>query len=324
MDFNAKYKEYCSQYSPDEAKLQFVLLLKENNAAGIVLDSIDLSGADLSNVNLFMCKISNSNFANSIIINGEFTGSTIEKCDFSNSKMEKVGFGSATIKESQFFNSNLSSATFTSSQISTSDFRCVNLHSARMREAKLLECDFTGANMEHISISSTAVSNSVFNEVSLNGSRIRSIEGYETAHWIGTDIRDINFAGAYHLRRFIQDENYIYEFKNKSKMHLYYYYIWKITSNCGRSLSRWLILILIQIALFTIIYTIVEVDYGKYESVVSPLYYSISTMTTLGYGDVVPASGAAQIAASLQVVFGYIMLGGLLSILTNKLARRAD
>jgi hypothetical protein len=47
-------------------------------------------------------------------------------------------------------------------------------------------------------------------------------------------------------------------------------------------------------------------------------------MTTLGYGDVIPVSTGAQMIAMLQVLLGYIMLGGLLSIFSNKLARRAE
>ena len=37
-------------------------------------------------------------------------------------------------------------------------------------------------------------------------------------------------------------------------------------------------------------------------------------MTTLGYGDVLPASASAQVVASIQVVIGYFLVGGLLFI----------
>jgi hypothetical protein len=76
--------------------------------------------------------------------------------------------------------------------------------------------------------------------------------------------------------------------------------------------------------IFAIAYTRVGIDYGDYQTSLSPLYYSVVTMTTLGYGDAVPTSIAAQILASIQALLGYVGLGGLLSILSNKLARRAD
>ena len=55
----------------------------------------------------------------------------------------------------------------------------------------------------------------------------------------------------------------------------------------------------------------------------SALYFSIVTFTTLGFGDVVAASRAARVLVGLEVIVGYIMLGGLISILANKLARRS-
>ena len=75
---------------------------------------------------------------------------------------------------------------------------------------------------------------------------------------------------------------------------------------------------------FALAYARVGVDYGDHETSFSPFYYSVVTLTTLGYGDAVPASTAAQVLAALQALLGYVGLGGLLSILANKMARRAD
>jgi hypothetical protein len=68
----------------------------------------------------------------------------------------------------------------------------------------------------------------------------------------------------------------------------------------------------------------VAIDYGEYRTWFSPIYFSFVTLTTLGYGDAVPMSLTAQIVVSLQAVTGYMGLGGLLSILGNKMARRAE
>jgi hypothetical protein len=56
---------------------------------------------------------------------------------------------------------------------------------------------------------------------------------------------------------------------------------------------------------------------------ISFLYYSVVTFTTLGFGDIVPKIPILQIILMLEVILGYIMLGGLISILANKLARRS-
>ena len=52
-------------------------------------------------------------------------------------------------------------------------------------------------------------------------------------------------------------------------------------------------------------------------------YFSIVTFTTLGFGDVVADNTSARIFVTLEVIFGYIMLGGLISIFANKLASRS-
>ena len=53
------------------------------------------------------------------------------------------------------------------------------------------------------------------------------------------------------------------------------------------------------------------------------LYYSVVTFTTLGFGDIVPLTNGARLAVGAEVVCGYVMLGGLISIFANKLARRS-
>jgi hypothetical protein len=56
---------------------------------------------------------------------------------------------------------------------------------------------------------------------------------------------------------------------------------------------------------------------------VSFLYFSFVTFTTLGFGDITPIKWYAQIIVTIEVILGYGMLGGLISILANKLARRS-
>ncbi|WP_407635548.1 potassium channel family protein [Fundidesulfovibrio putealis] len=53
------------------------------------------------------------------------------------------------------------------------------------------------------------------------------------------------------------------------------------------------------------------------------MYFSFVTFSTLGFGDIHPVTPEARIWVMAEVMLGYIMLGGLISILANKLARRA-
>jgi len=56
-------------------------------------------------------------------------------------------------------------------------------------------------------------------------------------------------------------------------------------------------------------------------SLLTMIYYSVVAFTTLGFGDIAPVSPTGAIFVMIEVILGYIMLGGLISIFTNKLAR---
>ncbi|MCK5059517.1 MAG: two pore domain potassium channel family protein, partial [Candidatus Aminicenantes bacterium] len=103
--------------------------------------------------------------------------------------------------------------------------------------------------------------------------------------------------------------------------------------DCGRSIWRWALWSLLFAVFFAFIYHNVFYlqDHSLFEakhineiwSGFSFLYYSVVTFTTLGFGDIIPKSGWLQFWVMLEVTLGYIMLGGLISIFANKLARRS-
>ena len=53
------------------------------------------------------------------------------------------------------------------------------------------------------------------------------------------------------------------------------------------------------------------------------IYYSVVTFTTLGFGDITPKTLEASRWLMAEVILGYVMLGGLISIFANKIARRS-
>jgi hypothetical protein len=55
----------------------------------------------------------------------------------------------------------------------------------------------------------------------------------------------------------------------------------------------------------------------------TPYYFSIVTYTTLGFGDVKPNNVAGEILVSTEVILGYVTLGLLLAVLSDRIARRA-
>jgi hypothetical protein len=65
-------------------------------------------------------------------------------------------------------------------------------------------------------------------------------------------------------------------------------------------------------------------DYGeRCRTWFTPFYFSIVTYTTLGFGDVKPATLIGEIIVSTEVILGYTTLGLLLAVLAERLARRS-
>ena len=59
----------------------------------------------------------------------------------------------------------------------------------------------------------------------------------------------------------------------------------------------------------------------RFQDVVRGFYFSLTTFTTLGFGDVAPSNDWGAIAISLEVLSGYVMFGVLLTMLARKIVR---
>jgi len=126
------------------------------------------------------------------------------------------------------------------------------------------------------------------------------------------------------IDRMTKDAWYLGDFKAN---HPIIYWIWWIFADCGRSFLRWALWSIFLVFFFAAIFfslgkeafSITNLKFS-FETM---LYYSVVTFTTLGFGDITPQTIEASRWVMAEVIAGYIMLGGLISILANKLARRS-
>ena len=299
------------------------------NLAGRDLSGRDLTGADLSGADLTDARMIGTCLRDAVLIDAtlecaQVLGADLTGADLTGANAFSVVFGQSNLTDAVLFHAHLNDATFAHAKLTRADLRTADLEEARFREATLERADLSEARMVGADLSGAHVGHATFRNADLSRARLRAVTGYSSAEWIGIEMPDANFAGAYAVRRTIMDQNYLYEFRNKSGWHKAIYHIWSITSDCGRSFARWVLWTAIIALLFAIAYTYVDIDYGDYETLLSPLYYSVVTMTTLGYGDALPASTLAQVIAMVQVVIGYMTLGGVLSIFATRMGRRAE
>ena len=94
----------------------------------------------------------------------------------------------------------------------------------------------------------------------------------------------------------------------------------------GRSLTRVAAVAFGLATLYGVIYRVFPqiLDYqGSANSWFTPYYFSLVTYTTLGFGDIRPATLAGELIVGSEVLLGYTTLGLLLSVLAQNIARRS-
>jgi hypothetical protein len=183
------------------------------------------------------------------------------------------------------------------------------LGGAKLNNARLTNCNLSEANLTHADFAGA-------NVIDIKYKNLKSCRG----------IRAETCYGSPRFRRHVMDMDYIEELRESKWGWLYY--PWLITSNCGRSLLLWAAWALGLALLFAFVYWLgfegsfkVPDELGF--SLWTMTYYSVVTFTTLGFGDVTPITTGASVLVTIEVILGYLMLGGLISIFANKFARRA-
>lgn len=82
---------------------------------------------------------------------------------------------------------------------------------------------------------------------------------------------------------------------------------------------------LLLIPIFAGIYSCVDLTFGENEEgLISYLYFSVVSITTLGYGDILPNSSGAQAAAASESLLGIILIGLFLNALSIQHSQEAE
>jgi uncharacterized protein YjbI with pentapeptide repeats len=441
----ARYREAQTSGTPLPIELQ---KLAGMNFLGRDLSGLDLSGCDFTKAELSRCnlkgtiathaKFDGATLFQACLDGGEFMASSFRDANLSEASIQTAGLGETKLEGANLVLTNLDGSTLTKASLKGARVHMASLQDARLVEASLNGTEFNQANLSGADLRDCDVSHADFGKADLRGIQLRGLKNYGSANWIGADIRDIDFTGAYLIRRHIVDENYLDEFQNQGKLSRWIYWLWWATSDCGRSLLRWGILnvsIIIcfglafkllpdvhtsidpevpmksagfgtavqsgvllvddvpvpydaeQDTLFTVLDRVYSATKGSVQGSYRPdwdrielwsagtelrlkdsdggnlvsaahlvsqeghaasespigtttpalfypsdfqrssyetIYFSFVVALTLGFGDVLPKTVAAQIMVNLLTLVGYVGLGGLLTIFSNQLGRRGE
>jgi dimethylaniline monooxygenase (N-oxide forming) len=309
-----------SQKNLKAADLRRARLMRTNlngaNLQGADISGANLKDAELINTNLLNAKLSRVNFERAFLIDSNLSGAYLSCANLTSAHLSGAQMCKASLNNAQLGNADLSGA---------------NLVGADLREADLTNCDLSNCNLEGANLSGANLSGAILLSADFEGANITGVKFNETESC--KDIRINSAFGNALLKRFAQDQAYIEEYKIHRPAR---YMLWKYSSNCGRSLSLWVLWCFFLVLGFAMVFhfhlggsesfLLTELakdpDYDP-QSLAPMLYYSVVTFTTLGFGDIVPKTQLAAWWIMAEVVMGYFMLGGLITILATKLARRS-
>ena len=317
----------------------------------------DLRGAPLAKVNLKGADLTMTD-----LTEVELKGANLEETDLQGAMLTKANLEGACLLRANLWQANLSQANLIQSNLEGANLMQTKLSGARLITAKLLGATLVEADLSEANLWGAQLSGASLRGANLSGANLGMVEyttdeifnrltkwyipkflhnrkflnGFKFLQkWRPVTITDFLFVDASRidgsrnpvLKRHIEDFQFINGFKEKSWLHKYvFFWLWKITSDCGRSLLLWLVWSIFFVGLFAFVYSLNLKGWFKPGlDCFNALYFSVVTFTTLGFGDLTPnlSSRTAQGIVMIQVIIGYIMLGGLVSILANKLARRA-
>ncbi|MGI9325758.1 MAG: pentapeptide repeat-containing protein [Pseudomonadales bacterium] len=321
------------------------------NLRSEILDGIDLSerslqGADLRHASLRSANLSSADLAAADISGADLTSAELFNTDFTGAIMSRVDLERAFLIDATLSLAHLNGANLTRAHLSGADLTSARLNNARMvgadlSDAKLIDADLRGANLSHCDLSNADLTGADLTGATLNNATLLAAD-FSRANVTGIefnqretckDIRIETANGNALFKRYAQDQAYVEEYAVTRPMA---YRLWKYSSNCGRSLSLWIWWCVCIAVVFSLVFhfhlggnesfalsQLAEEPGYDPDSWAPMLYYSVVTFTTLGFGDIVPRTQEAAWWIMGEVVLGYFMLGGLITILATKLARRS-
>lgn len=299
------------------------------NFENTVITNSNLVGVNLKNSNLSSTKFENTdlswtNFRSVIANKSNFLRCEINNSNLEMSIFENSSFHNCNMKQSIFTLSNLKITLFNKVNLSRSSFVSANLSHSTLEHAKLQKTTFINSNLSNSNLMGANIKNADLRGANLNSTDVHLIKYNRKTLYRG--IRVETTYGSPLFKRFAQDQDFIEEFRS-TKFRRPIYFLWLIFSDCGKSISLWAFWSILLAILFGLKYyslgaqafDIAHLDWNY----ASTIYYSIVTFTTLGFGDIVPITIEAAYWVMGEVIVGYVMLGGLISILASKLARRS-
>jgi len=326
-----------------------------------ILMNTDFSGADLTEAQFQKeapeCRtnLGNARFVDAILVETKFDRADLDNAKFQCAILHSGSFTHALLRGANFGEARLKRTKFNHADLHRACLAGAYLYGADFLKAELNEANLSGAKFHKLRSSILADFPEYKNAWSNPLVYCRAIRDELRGPKInlaGADLSDAQLPDVQYrvskllgsckgcyvattrqnpiLKRDIEDQDFIDSLHDRwnETYHIVFWKLWKAT-DFGRGLGRVATWGLLWTIFFGLVFSIFP-DMFIYETEAirnhwfTPFYYSIVTYTTLGFGDITPKSGWGMYWVTFEVVLGYFTLGLLISILANKVARRAS
>jgi len=236
------------------------------------------------------------------------------------------------IRDSEFINVSFKDTTFDNVRFVRCSFeKCIFL-SARFYNCEFVDCNFKNTNTNKSKFENTYIKpNSFSDNFDLKEDANIAADLYHSLYKNLSSERQPDRAkeslylmhraeNAYLSYRFSNDEISKSEyFKNKT-WHVFHF----LTSGYGLKLYRILLTLLLVVFTFSIINYLFRDQFfanGDICTFLDSVYFTLVTLTTLGYGDIAPTTQPGKIVVIVQTVIGISVISLFLSSITSKVVR---
>jgi len=304
---------------------------EENPDVLIDLKSANLMHMDLENANLVEAELKRANFSFANFKNANLAFSNLESAIFSFANFEGANFSAAHLENAYLEDANLIGARLPDASLKNAKLANANLKNAYLVDAHLEGTNLSAVNFKNANLSSVTFDHQIMWKLT-KASRFSLKELWNQRYDILLDTtircKGVNAAtcyGSQQFKLFLQDQDFLEEYLEK-KWGKIIFFIWWLFADCGRSLGRWAGWSLLLALLFAFLYWLLGSNSFDTQHLnfnfFTMLYYSVVTFTTLGFGVIIPKTTTAAMCVTVEVILGYVMLGGLITIFASKLSRR--
>ena len=318
---------------------------EEHPSEEILLNDASFVNAFLMRANLANAKLERAHLEHAILDethleNAYFMGAHLEHADLWKAHLENAIFEEAHLENAHLGNAHLENASLKKAHLGNAHLRLAHLENALLREAHLENADLERAYLRGSNFSNAFLQGTNFRKAIVDGETLiwgckinkRGIKEKDYTDFAGVGLYSARVQPQIKqlLEYNIRKSNWSLWYRGKSekkwvvKLHQLVTspvrWFWSISDYGLRTwrIILWFFGLAIVFAFAYFLSPNCVMVYGRVGEIrgfVHALYFSVVTMTTLGFGDIAanPDSWQGQVLLMVQVIFGYVLLGALVT-----------